>query len=83
MRDLGGNSVRKPRKCPECGSKRVATILYGLRPAPDDALQKRLDAGTATFGGCCIETDSPTWICSDCGITGGRLDSYGQPRTIE
>lgn len=56
---------RKPRKCPACGSKRIARILYGL-PAFSDELQRDLEEGKITLGGCCIRDDDPVWQCADC-----------------
>ena len=56
---------RKPRKCPACGSKRVANILFGM-PAFSKELEDVLDAGRIVLGGCCISDDDPTWQCADC-----------------
>jgi len=56
---------RRPRICPNCGSKRIATILYGL-PVFSDALQKDLKVGKIALGGCCISGDDPAWQCADC-----------------
>jgi primosomal protein N' len=40
----------KPRKCPNCGSKSIAEILYGM-PAYSEDLQKKMDEGTMFLGG--------------------------------
>lgn len=57
---------RKPRKCPACNSSRIADILYGF---PDfSVLQKDIDAGRITLGGCCVTDDDPKWQCLDCEI---------------
>ena len=56
---------RKPRKCPACGAKPVASILYGL---PDFSLELRIkiDKGTVAIGGCEQEIGAPMWHCSFC-----------------
>jgi len=56
---------RKPRKCPECGSTKIARILYGY-PAFSDELRRELKAGRVVLGGCCITGDDPHWQCVDC-----------------
>jgi gamma-glutamylcyclotransferase (GGCT)/AIG2-like uncharacterized protein YtfP len=68
--------IDKPAMCPDCGSSRVATIIYGMPDAPDEAMRKQLDEGTITFGGCCINPDNPTWVCSDCGASDGRCPYF-------
>lgn len=40
-------------KCPRCGSKDTARILYGM-PAMDDVLEKKLESGKVILGGCCV-----------------------------
>lgn len=55
----------KPRKCPACGSSRMAEILYGL-PALSVKLEKDLNAGRIVLGGCCVTDDDPEWQCADC-----------------
>lgn len=55
----------KPRKCPVCGSFRIAEILYGL-PEFSAKLKRDLDAGRIILGGCCITNDDPKWQCADC-----------------
>lgn len=54
-----------PERCPECGSKRVAAILYGL-PDFSDELERSLDAGEVVLGGCTITGDDPLWQCVEC-----------------
>ena len=46
---MGGRVV----KCPYCGSKNTAKILYGF-PAFDEKLQSELASGKVALGGCCI-----------------------------
>lgn len=58
---------RKPRKCPACGSKRIARILYGL-PAFSEQLKQDMEAGKIKLGGCCIREDNPDWQCADCDL---------------
>lgn len=59
--------VRKPRKCPGCGKAPVATIIWGL-PAFDKEMQRDLEAGRVTIGGCCLSFDDPAWECTHCGL---------------
>ncbi len=40
-------------KCPHCGSRDTARILYGM-PAMSEALQEKIDSGKVKLGGCCI-----------------------------
>ncbi len=47
--------------------------MYGL-PADMDKLEKELDAGKVTLGGCCVSGDSPEWECNKCGHTWGKLE---------
>lgn len=56
---------RKPRKCPSCGSGRIARIFYGL-PDFSPELRADLDAGRIALGGCCISDDDPKWQCLEC-----------------
>jgi DNA-directed RNA polymerase subunit RPC12/RpoP len=57
---------RKPRKCSNCGSKRIANILYGM-PGFSDELQRDIELGKIILGGCLIGEDDPDWQCADCG----------------
>lgn len=50
--------LRKPRVCPVCKSKRIATILWGM-PAFSEDLQKKMETGEITLGGCCVSMDDP------------------------
>ena len=38
------NDPNKPDACPKCGSKKLASILYGL-PMFDEELERRLSPG--------------------------------------
>ena len=57
--------AKKPDNCPECGSERIAKILYGM-PAFSDELKKQIYEGQIVLGGCCITEDDPVWRCVDC-----------------
>ena len=71
-------------KCPYCGSKNTARILYGL-PAFSEELQRKIDSGKISIGGCCvsgvpvdggmIRTDSSR-VCNDC------KKKFGKPPLI-
>jgi hypothetical protein len=61
-------------KCPFCGSTSTAQILYGL-PLFSEKLEKQLEEGKLTLGGCCIKTADidgvrvevdPTRKCNKC-----------------
>ncbi|UCG78548.1 MAG: hypothetical protein JSV21_01570 [Nitrospirota bacterium] len=57
---------RKPRKCPNCGSKRIARILYG----PADfypELTEEVESGRAVVKPCCTRGPVASWECSFCG----------------
>ena len=55
----------QPSKCPECGSLRVARILYGY-PVYSAELEADMKAGRIAIGGCCITGDDPKWKCMEC-----------------
>jgi ribosomal protein L37AE/L43A len=59
--------LKKPAKCPECGSTHVAKILYGL-PTFSEKLEAEMKAGRITLGGCCVTNDDPVWQCADCNV---------------
>ena len=71
---------RKPRKCKNCGSNRIADILFGL-PAFTPELKAQLDNGKIVLGGCCLPgPDGLVWMCADCGVGYARqteADDYG------
>jgi len=56
--------ARKPIKCPVCGGKPVASILWGM-PIFSDELQAMIDAGKVVLGGCC--PGPADWQCTHCG----------------
>lgn len=55
----------KPNICPVCGSKRIASYMYGL-PMFSKKLEKEIDEGKIVLGGCCISDDDPLFKCLDC-----------------
>ncbi|NCC24601.1 MAG: hypothetical protein EOM25_05275 [Deltaproteobacteria bacterium] len=59
--------AQKPRKCPECGQAPLASILYGM-PAFNKELERKMNEGRITLGGCCIRDDDPAWECTHCGL---------------
>ena len=52
--------MKKPRKCPTCGSTDVIEIVYGY-PSYEAFIQA--EKGEIKLGGCCIDGDSPKWYC--------------------
>lgn len=52
-------------KCPKCGSRKTAPIMYGL-PAYTDELKQSLDNKKIVLGGCCISASSPQYHCFNC-----------------
>lgn len=65
---------KKPKKCPVCGSTRVAPIMYGL-PAPNPELWRKVEEGRLVLGGCRITGDDPSWKCVEGEATFYRRDS--------
>jgi hypothetical protein len=72
------------KKCPRCGSRDIAAILYGM-PVFDDELRSKIDAGKLRLGGCCSGEPAPKYFCNGCGkgfaappihIRGGRPEDY-------
>jgi hypothetical protein len=58
---------RKPRKCPECKSNRIASIRYGMHPY-SEKLEDDIKQGKIVLGGCCDDDNDPKWQCTDCGL---------------
>lgn len=50
-------------RCPNCGARDPARILYGL-PARTDELLRALDRGDVVLGGCLVEP--ARWMCRAC-----------------
>ena len=57
--------VQMPPECPECGSAKVAEIVYGY-PSSDWDWEKDVDSGKVVLGGCCIPPDPHSWQCQSC-----------------
>jgi DNA-directed RNA polymerase subunit RPC12/RpoP len=55
----------KPRSCPSCGHRPVATILYGY-PAESEVIEHKVAAGLIAYGGCRPQP-APRWKCTECG----------------
>lgn len=61
-------------KCPFCGSKNTARIIYGY-PLLNESMQQKLDHGKISLGGCCVSSipvngkpvrTDPSRICNTC-----------------
>ena len=57
--------------CPKCKSQNVIPIKYGL--PPNDEWLEPARRGEFVWGGCCINKNSPQWICKDCKKTFGKI----------
>ena len=57
---------KKPKKCPECGSVKIADILYGY-PDFSKELERDIEDGRVQLGGCIVSGNDPVWECSECG----------------
>lgn len=51
------------RKCPNCGSTNVLSILYGM-PTHEAFLEA--EEGKIKLGGCCISLNDPEYFCKEC-----------------
>ena len=74
LRRLNWKSSSKPGRdgsnrlrCPQCGSFRIAAILWGYLDV-DQRLQKLLAAGKVVLGGCLVSGDDPEHHCNACGF---------------
>lgn len=55
------------RRCPKCGSKDVARIMYGLPNMADEHLQEQLAKAKVALGGCVFDPSaSPSHYCNAC-----------------
>ena len=52
-------------KCPMCGGKDIASIMYGL-PAFDEELEQKLKSKEIVLGGCCITEADSQYHCNTC-----------------
>ena len=55
---------RKRLRCPHCGSRRIAAVVYGL-PDMTDRMAERIDDGKLILGGCMPR--GIYWKCGRCG----------------
>ncbi len=55
---------RKPRQCPACKSKNIASIMYGY---PSSKVIEQVEQKKIVLGGCCVSDGDPSWRCADCG----------------
>jgi hypothetical protein len=55
----------KPEQCPNCGSKDIIAILYGL-PIFTPKLEAEIKEGNVILGGCMVSPLTPIWRCKDC-----------------
>jgi len=53
------------RRCPLCGSRDIATIIWGM-PFGDEVWEARMAAGEWAVGGCMISPDDPDLECNTC-----------------
>lgn len=58
-------SDNKPEKCPQCGSMRIVTFLYGYTGYSEE-LMNAIKNGEIVLGGSRIEGFDPDWECNDC-----------------
>ena len=58
-------TVKKPKSCPKCNSKKIATIAYGY-PVFTEKGKQDYEQGKIVLGGCCIMKGQPGWHCNDC-----------------
>jgi hypothetical protein len=58
-------SEKRPERCPACGSKKIAEILYG-KIAMTPEIEQQVQRGEVYLGGCIITGDDPRWKCLIC-----------------
>ena len=63
-------------KCPICGGKETAPILYGM-PVFDEELERRLRDRELVLGGCLVSPFNPQYHCFGCG------ENFFDPRDKE
>ena len=62
-------------KCPICGSRNTAEILYGM-PAMNSELEAKINSGEIFIGGCDVPINGPLRHCYDCGEDFGGAGFY-------
>lgn len=56
--------IRKKRPvCPQCGSDRIARIVFGY---PGQELMKLAQRREVVLGGSWLSKEDPQWHCKDC-----------------
>ncbi|MCD7974987.1 MAG: hypothetical protein LUF25_04285 [Phascolarctobacterium sp.] len=68
-------------KCPKCGSRKVAPIMYGL-PALSKDLEERLNNKKLVLGGCCVSDNDPRYYCFGCEQKIGYPAHYGDVASV-
>ncbi len=70
-----GAAAKKPvtplgrrRKCPRCGSRSVAEMVYGMQGWSWE-LEEEMASGRVALGGCCVTGNDPNRQCNECGHT--------------
>ncbi len=63
-------------RCPKCGSKKIAPILYGM-PVFDEEMQRKVNNQELYLGGCCVSDSDPQFHCFGCG------KDFGKPISAE
>ena len=53
-------------KCPYCGGRHTARILYGM-PLMDEQMRRLVDEKIIVLGGCLMSDRNPDYYCNDCG----------------
>ena len=59
-------SKKKHKTCPDCGSRNIASYLYGM-PVMDEKLERDIAEKKVICAGCCVSEDDPLYRCNDCG----------------
>lgn len=62
--------------CPSCSSEDIAMVLYGLT-AMNEHLEKAIENGEVTLGGCVVHDEALLWVCNECNRKFGRLKTDG------
>lgn len=69
-------------KCPRCGSRKNATLLYGLTEVPTGEVQRELDLGRIAFAGCVVTGHDPRWACNSCSALFGLPGEWAPNLTV-
>jgi len=63
----------RPRQCPECGSEKIAEIIYGL-VASDLEIEKQVKMGRIVLAGCDVPRKPMRWKCLNCKAEWGKVE---------